>query len=157
MRDPFSLTPVFEGVFFLFCAFLIVCLLIHLAGRLQDAAHRKKLRRLQELNEKEIADAYKEYQNSLERLRNDPNNAELRQQVLSLGRVYSNLTRNSEGVTVYDELALKNDIDAACAGAVSVQNKSIEDRLKTLQQLLSNGHITQEEYQQRKEKILDDV
>jgi hypothetical protein len=82
--------------------------------------------------QKQVTAAFKAYQESLERLRAEPNSSGLRQRVLELGRVYSNLTRDRKGVTVYDEVALKNDIDAACAGAVSIQNRSIEDRLAKL-------------------------
>lgn len=107
--------------------------------------------------QKQLAAGLKAYQESLERLKGDPNNPELRQLALQLGRVYSNLTRDKKGVTVYDEVALKNDIDAACAGVVSVQNRSIEDRLAKLQQLHAAGHISDDEYHRRRQSILEDV
>ena len=106
------------------------------------------------IKQKALAAALQAYQVSLERLEADPNNPQLRQQALRLGRDYLNLTRNKQGVTVYDEVALKNDIDAVCAGAVSVQNRSVEERFVKLQQLLSAGHITEGEYQRRKQSIL---
>jgi hypothetical protein len=87
----------------------------------------------------------------LQRLKAEPNNPERRQEALRLGRAYSNLTRNKKGVTVYDEVALKNDIDAACAGAARVQNPSIEERLAKLKQLLTAGHISDDEYHRRRE------
>lgn len=107
--------------------------------------------------QQQLADALAAYQASLAQLKSEPNNAELRQQALQLGRAYSNLTRNKEGVTLFDEVALKNDIDAACAGAVSVQGRSVEERLAKLQQLLSSGHINKEEYARRRQSILDEV
>ncbi len=57
------------------------------------------------------------YYRSIQELTDDPINAELRQRALYLGRAYSSLTREDESVTTYDELAIKNDLDAACAGA----------------------------------------
>jgi hypothetical protein len=65
------------------------------------------------------------YERSLARLKEDPNNPELKQRTLTLGRTYSNLTRNKKGVAVYDEVALSNDINSACA-AVSVPPSSTE-------------------------------
>ena len=107
--------------------------------------------------QKELAAALQAYQACLEQLKGEPNNPELRQRALQLGRVYSNLTRQKKGVTIYDEVALKNDIDAACAGAVSVQSRSVEERLAKLQQLLAAGHVTDDEYRRRRQAILDDV
>src|SRR5947209_6456545 len=63
--------------------------------------------------------ARKGYVASLEKLKSDPTNAEIRQHTLAYGREWCELLRQS-GDYSYDELALKNDIDAACAGAVSV-------------------------------------
>lgn len=107
--------------------------------------------------QKQMRAALQAYQACLARLKAEPNNPELRQQTLQLGRVYSNLTRDKKGVTVYDEVALKNDIDAACAGAVSVQARSVEERLTGLKQLYAAGHVTDDEYQRRRQSILDDV
>ena len=55
------------------------------------------------------------------------------------------------------KVALKNDIDAACAGAVSVQSRGIEDRLAKLKKLATAGHISDDEYQRRRTAILDEV
>ena len=49
-----------------------------------------------------LAEARATYQDSLTKLKADPTN--------------SNLTRNNKGVTVFDEVALANDINAACGG-----------------------------------------
>ena len=54
---------------------------------------------------------------SLLQLRQNPTDPDLKQQTLALGRAYSNITRDQQGVTVFDEVALSNDINAACAGA----------------------------------------
>ena len=103
------------------------------------------------------------YFNSLRRLKTNPTSADLRQTTLQLGRTYSNLTRNQKGVTIYDEVALSNDINAACAGATTVvSNKqseahTIEFRLKNLAELKNKGLINEEEYTARRAKILDEV
>jgi hypothetical protein len=105
------------------------------------------------------------YQQSLSRVKADPANADLRQRALQLGRVYSNLTRNQSGVTIFDEVALMNDINAACAGASTLKNsatasaagQSVEVRLQKLAALRTKGLIDESEYRTQKLKILDEV
>ncbi|HYG80135.1 MAG TPA: SHOCT domain-containing protein [Pyrinomonadaceae bacterium] len=111
-----------------------------------------------------LAEARDAYHNSLIKLKANPTSADLRQTALSLGRTYSNLTRSRKGVTVFDEVALMNDINAACAGATVISEKnstalkpSIEERLEKLAELKSKGLIDDQEYVARKQKILDEV
>ena len=59
------------------------------------------------------AKAKKDYQESLQRLKRDPNDPDLREKTLELGRYYSNLIRDSKGHSLFDEVALMNDINAA--------------------------------------------
>jgi hypothetical protein len=59
------------------------------------------------------------YDGSLNDLKRDPNNPDLRQRTLLLGRQYAELLRNGDSRTVYDEVALMNDINAACARATT--------------------------------------
>jgi hypothetical protein len=66
---------------------------------------------------KECEVARVDYEAALARLKLDPIDATLRQETLRLGRIYSNLSRHRTGVTVFDEIALMNDINAACAAA----------------------------------------
>lgn len=101
--------------------------------------------------------ARKSYKDSLERLKTDPTHPGKREKALRLGREYAVLVRRRLGRSVFDEVALKNDIDAACAGAVNVQGRSIEDRLSKLRQLRDDGHIDDDEYKCRRQKILDDI
>ncbi len=54
------------------------------------------------------------YQASLAALTSDPRNTALRQATLALGRAYAARVRNGKGVSVFDEVALMNDINAAC-------------------------------------------
>lgn len=97
------------------------------------------------------------YQASLQQLKVAPNNADLKQKTLELGRAYSGLTRQGTGVTIYDEMALGNDISAATAGAMAVGAQPIEARLKKLSELKAQGMISEQEYAARREQILRDV
>src|SRR5687767_8210894 len=63
-----------------------------------------------------LAVAKEQYIESLNRLKLSPLDPDLRTETLRLGRRYSDLTRMCQGVTVYDELAIRNDIDAVTGG-----------------------------------------
>lgn len=110
-------------------------------------------------------DARLAYQQRLAQLKADPTNPDLRQSTLELGRAYSRRTRNEAGIPSFDEVALMNDINAACAGATRAanspregnSNQSIEERLAKLADLKSQGLIDDEDYRTRKKEILDDV
>jgi hypothetical protein len=111
-----------------------------------------------------LAQAKASYQASLSKLKSNPTNADLRQRTLELGRIYSNLTRKKRGVTLFDEVALMNDISAACAGATFVSpnmgtsaTPSIEKRLSKLAELRSKGLIDEQEYNSKRQKIIDEV
>lgn len=109
------------------------------------------------------------YQASLEQLSKDPTNPGLRKKTLDLGRVYSNLTRNNKGVSLFDEVALMNDINAACGGTTAIAKSkpaskfpvsvrpSIQDRLIQLSQLKEQGLINDEEYQAKRQQLLNEV
>ena len=112
------------------------------------------------------AQARVSYQRSLTVLKSDPANADQRLQTLQLGRNYSNLTRNKKGVTVFDEVALMNDINATCAGATPppgvevptpTSKGSIEERLSRLAELKVQGLIDEEEYKVKRQSILDEI
>jgi hypothetical protein len=111
-----------------------------------------------------IAQAKESYQSSLIKLKANPTSADLRQMTLERGRAYSNLTRDKKGVTIFDEVALMNDINAACAGAAVIsENKTIapeqtiEERLEKLAELKDKRLIDDQEYVARKQKILDEI
>lgn len=121
--------------------------------------------------------ARKAYQASLEKLKADPSNPNLKQQTLALGRVYSNLTRNKTGVALFDEVAVMNDINAATAGATAgaaaiasalspartpaqpsaPTSTTIEDRLAKLSDLKSKGLISDSEYETKRQKLMDEL
>lgn len=114
---------------------------------------------------KAIEEAHAAYLESLAALKGRPTNADLKQRTLALGREYSNLTRDSKGNTVFDEVALMNDINAACAaatghaGGASTQTNggSAEDRLTVLNDLRAKGLLDDAEYAQRRKEILDSI
>lgn len=109
----------------------------------------------------QVKKAKENYEKSLAKLKENPTDADLKQATLELGRIYSNLTRDSNGVTTVDEIALMNDINAACAAASSINplstSQSIEDRLNNLSNLLEKGVISQLEYDSRRKEILDSI
>lgn len=107
--------------------------------------------------EEALRNAQYAYEIVLVELQNDPRNPNLKQEALRLGREYSNLCRDEQGNTIFDEVALMNDINAACAAASAVNAPSVEERINTLNRLLANGTINQVEYQQRKKQILDSL
>lgn len=123
--------------------------------------------------EQALAEARGNYQSALGLLKRDPTNATLRQRALDAGRTYAGLSREDKGATVFDEVALKNDLDAATAGAVSVASPapaappapapvlaaapSVADRLRQLDDLKAQGLITDDEHQARRAKILEGV
>lgn len=115
--------------------------------------------------EKLKAEALKAYRRSLAQLKEEPGNPDLRQQTLALGRRYSHLMRDKKGNTVFDEVALMNDINAACAGAGSQARTSlperaegdIEQRLERLAGLKQRGLIDDLEYTTRRKEILESI
>jgi hypothetical protein len=113
---------------------------------------------------KQLQLAFSNYRQSLELLKQQPNNSDLHQSALEWGRYYSNLTRNQEGVTLYDEVALANDLKAASAGggpparnSTAAVAQSIEQRLDRLKALFNSGNISEQEYRERRDKLLDEV
>ncbi|HKO55430.1 MAG TPA: SHOCT domain-containing protein [Thermoanaerobaculia bacterium] len=106
--------------------------------------------------------ARRAYQEALERLRRNPANPDLRGETLRLGRAYSNLTRNRRGVTLFDEVALMNDINAACAAAFQPPKplpptESVETRMAKLNDLRSKGLIDDAEYAERRQQIVSEI
>lgn len=117
------------------------------------------------VKEKAKSESHKKYQASLKDLEADPRNAVLRQRTLALGRTYSNLMRDNKGNTVFDEVALMNDINAACAGApdftiekpIVKVSDSVEARLEKLLSLKERKLINDSEYISRRKEILESI
>jgi len=116
-------------------------------------------------NGDKLVQAKKSYEASLTKLKSDPANSDLRQQTLALGRAYSNLARDSKGRTIFDEIALMNDLNAACAATQQViANQSLQaptqtvaERLVQLQGLKDQGLIDQIDFDRRKSEILAQI
>lgn len=116
---------------------------------------------------KALEAAKQKYLDALSALKLHPTNADLKQTTLALGRAYSNLTRDKKGNTLFDEVALMNDINAACAAAgtnlmpapsaLPVPTKTAEERLSTLAQLQEKGLIEKSEYDKRRTEILESI
>ena len=110
--------------------------------------------------------AMSEYFNCLEVLKMDPTNADQKQLTLALGRKYSEMSRTLSSlnptVTIYDEVAVMNDIQA-CTGGSSVKELTLqnsrptEERLSKLLDLKIAGLISHDEYKERRQKILDQI
>lgn len=109
------------------------------------------------------AEASANYYAALALLKANPVSPDLRERTLGFGRIYSNLTRNNAGLTVFDEVALMNDINAACANVLvsspphSPSGSTIEGRLAKLSELKDKHLIDDSEYDSRRQKILDEI
>jgi hypothetical protein len=101
------------------------------------------------------------YKAALGRLKASPSDPNLKQQTLELGRFYANLTRDRKGVTIFDEMALMNDINAATAAATAtsapVPAATHEQRLQRLATLKAQGLIDEAEYTAQRTKILGEL
>jgi hypothetical protein len=143
-----------------------VALVVFLAIRI-SSENARKLEADRAERQRKLDEAHNNYQEMLRFLKEKPTDPDLRQRTLEWGRHYSNLTRQNQGVTVFDELALSNDINAACAGASriastmssssSVDSAAVEDRLSKLKNLLDRAAITEQEYRDRRKGILDEL
>ena len=141
----FEVTP--DAFIVIFLVIIIIALFfIFVWGAIENAKQRQKL----------LAQAEKEYRESLAKLKANPTNADLKQKTLEFGRKYSNLTREKKGVTIYDEIALMNDINAACAGTTT-QTVTLESRLEQLENLKLKALISEAEYDSRREQILSEI
>jgi hypothetical protein len=107
-----------------------------------------------------LSEAKRAYRDALDRLKQTPTDPDRREQALELGREYAKLTRNLKGVATFDEMALKNDIDAACAGAVEFaavqagKPASPAAEIRKLTGLLDEGILTPEEWQSAKAQLV---
>ncbi len=112
-----------------------------------------------------ISDSRDIYKNSLEVLKNNPSDASRKQECLQLGRELADLCRRYQGlsgVTIFDELALMNDINAACGAASSLSteteiSQTLEQRLAKLSELKGKNLLSEQEYNARRQKILDEI
>lgn len=113
-------------------------------------------------------DAANAYRKALSLLKQSPGDPHLRESALNTGRHYANLTRNSKGVAIFDEVALANDINAACAAtSMVVQERlvgrkdstsehriEIRSKLTELKVLADEQLISQQEYEKARAELL---
>jgi hypothetical protein len=101
--------------------------------------------------------AHSAYEVSLRALKEKPSDPNLRQEALRLGRAYSSLTRQNGRVTVYDEISLANDINAACAATTNRSSDPPEARLARVTELRGRGLLSEEEFRLKRQEILDQL
>lgn len=117
----------------------------------------------QDDEKKRLQAAFDAYQSALARLKKDPTNADYKQHALQVGRAYADFSRrqqNQRGVTIFDEMALSNDISAATAGAGAVQvapRESVESRLQQLEGLRTKGLISATEYDEKRKRLIAEM
>lgn len=105
-----------------------------------------------------LADITKiDYEYSITRLKSSPNNPDLRQKALRVGRKYARVVREDGRETLFDEMALMNDINAVSGGAVTNSKQTASQRLHHLQELKEQGLITEDEYNEKRLVILDEM
>lgn len=139
-------------------AFCLVVLVVFLIGFIALATHQMKSA---EAAEKRQKDAYTSYQEALGQLKGDPTNADKKQYALQAGRFFAQVTREQKAVTVFDEVALSNDINAATAGATKAQPAptvgSVEERLHALDALHAKGVLTAAEHAAKRQQLIDQM
>jgi hypothetical protein len=90
------------GVFVL----VVVAVIVAVAALASSAAAKRR---------NQLAAAWGAYQQALQRLRSNPGSSELRVQALAWGRSHYSLARKDGVPTIYDEMALANDLTASAA------------------------------------------
>jgi len=104
------------------------------------------------------------YKAALAQLKASPTSADLRERALDLGRKYAARTRAAAGqgnITIFDEVALANDLQAACAAAAAANpsgnENDIERRLRRLAELRDKKLISEQEFSERRQQILSEL
>jgi hypothetical protein len=117
---------------------------------------------------KELLDAANAYKCSLEILKSKPADPNLKEHTLRRGREYASITRKYKGtigVTIYDEVAIGNDISAPCAAAaIKPESKhaessiqSVGDSLEKLMWLYDQKLISEQEYNEKRKELLQKI
>lgn len=105
--------------------------------------------------------AHGAYQELLSQLRQSPANPQLKQKTLDAGRSYASWSRRGRSATVFDEVALANDIQAACAAASTLSGSApvltVEQRLERLELLRQRALISDQEYNAKRKDILAEL
>jgi|GEM_PF-4142129 len=151
-----------------FLVVLVVILAVSLTSPLSEVSEHRYLDRVLWGGDRDARPKAKAaYHASLLALANDPRNPELRHGALELGRAYSRLMRRSKSVTIFDEIALSNDINAVSGGTLAIAppgdsqystgTPTMEDRLAQLARAKERGLISDAEYTAKRKQVLDEV
>lgn len=110
------------------------------------------------------------YQLALAALKSNPTNPDLHTHALQLGREYAESTRAEGVVTLFDETALANDIRAVTANAAQVSaigdassanpttaTASLDERIAKLLKLKAAGLLSDAEFEQKRQALIDEV
>lgn len=127
----------------------VVAMLGWLAIQANAALHRRAA----------VRTAKRAYHEALATLAANPSSADAKQQALARGRVYGNLTRDTQGTIIFDEVALMHEINATTQRATQRVRPvvTVDEQLRLLDQLRTEGSISEREYQESRTKILGDV
>lgn len=100
-----------------FLALPVLVLVVVVIVGIIKANEEKRDKELEAKKQRVLNEAKVKYYSSLEKVKNKPTSPDLRQETLELGRAYARLTREQKQETIFDEVVLLNDINAACAAA----------------------------------------
>lgn len=135
-------------------AIFVVALIIisYWRDHLKSKRHYEELMVRQKAYEEERSGAELAYKDALAALEGNPGNPVLRKSALEKGREYAKFNIKYE-TGRFDEIALRNDIEAAVAGRSGPGNGSQADEVRKLASLKKDGVISQEELDTIKSKI----
>jgi hypothetical protein len=153
-------------------AFLVIGAFVVVIWLVQRAVQRDR---------KRLAAAKLAYEVALSRLDENPNDSQARVEALSLGRAYADLNRKmtagslkaakKAGVTLFDEVALQNDLNARPPRAVGPSPAEVREarlvskearlssadriaQLERLSQLRKDGTLSEAEFEREKRRVL---
>ncbi len=138
---------------------LVIVLIVVMVNKGGDKARKQG---------EELARVKNKYLISLGKLRQNPLSEQLKKETIDLGKIYSNQTLvidEKYEVKIFQESDLTNDINAACASVPFVPlvppqvntETGQAIRLTKLSELKEKNLINEEEYSERRKRILDEI
>lgn len=101
------------------------------------------------------------YDDLLSELRENPNNAYLREKALMAGRDYYGTLRLDGHLTIYDEQAITNDINVALGNGSPIEphnnSNNVYKDIEQLANLKDKGILTEEEFDEKKRVLLEKI
>lgn len=101
------------------------------------------------------------YDDLLSELRENPNNAYLREKALMAGRDYYGTLRLDGRLTIYDEQAITNDINVAIGNGNPIEphnnSNNVYKDIEQLANLKDKGILTEEEFNEKKRVLLEKI